>query len=133
MELNNLTVDLIKELEYIIGNKVYNENTKNPDGEEDGRMIRYPCSMRDSKDEVWYCYKGKLYDATPESITWTYYDFGANNLNIGDALIGMLEFIERRYGLDFNQLEEERITNNDYDPSKEPEEDPVDCDAYDDE
>ena len=132
MELDNLTVDLIKELEYIIGNKVYNKNTKNYD-DEDGRMIRYPCLMRDPKDGVEYRYKGKLYDATSESIMGAYYNFGANDLDIGYALAEMLEFIERRYGIDFNQLEKERITNYDYDPSKEPEEDPVDCDAYDDE
>ena len=132
MELDNLTVDLIKELEYIIGNKVYNKNTKNPDGE-DGRKIRYPCLMRDSKDWKFYRYKGKLYDADSDSITSAYYNFGANDLDIGDALVKMLEFIEKRYGIDFNQLEKERITNRDYDPSKEPEEGPVDCDAYDDE
>lgn len=132
MELNNLTVDLIKELEYIIGKNVYNGNVKNHDDYEDGDLIRYPCRMKDPKDNVIYVYKGKLYDATPESITWAFYKFGANNLNIGDALIELLEYLEDRYDLDFNQLENFRLIDNDYDPNESVGEDPVDCDAYDD-
>lgn len=34
MELNNLTVDLIKELEYIVGKNVYNKATKNHEADE---------------------------------------------------------------------------------------------------
>jgi hypothetical protein len=133
MELNKLTVDLIKELEYIVGKNVYNKATKNHETDENGDMIRYPCRMKDPKDDVIYKYKGKLYDATPESITWAFYKFGANNLNIGDALIELLEYLEDRYNLDFNQLEDFRLINNDYNPNKSDEEDTVDCDAYDDE
>lgn len=133
MELNKLTVDLIKELEYIIGKNVYNKATKNHETDENGDTIRYPCRMKDPKDDVIYKYKGKLYDATPESITWAFYEFGANNLNIGDALIELLEYLEDRYDLDFNQLEDFRLIDSGYNPNSPPKEDPVDCDAYDDE
>lgn len=133
MELNKLTVDLIKELEYIVGKNVYNKASKNHETDENGEMIRYPCRMRDPKDDVTYKYKGKLYDATAESIIGAFYKFGANNLNIGDALIELLEYLEDRYDLDFNLLEDYRLIDSGYDPYMPTEEDPVDCDAYDDE
>ena len=133
MELDSLTVDLIKELEYIIGKNVYNKTTKNHETGDYGDMIRYPCRMKDLSDDKIYIYKGKLYDATPESITWAFYEFGANNLNIGDALIEVLEYLEDRYDIDFNELEDVRIINGGYDPRKSSKEDIANCDTYDDE
>lgn len=131
MELDSLTVDLIKELEYIIGKNVYNKTTKNHETGDYGDMIRYPCHMKDLSDDKVYIYKGKLYDATPESITWAFYKFGANNLNIGDALIEVLEYLEDRYNIDFNELEDTRIINGGYDPRKSLKEDIANCDSYD--
>ena len=34
-----------------------------------------------------------------------FYKFGSNELNIGIGLISVLEFLEKRYGLNFNELE----------------------------
>ena len=121
MELDALTVDLIKQLEYIVGKNVFNKYTKTYDDEERGDMIRYPCLMRNLDNGVLYRYSGTLYDATPDSIPSAYYNFGANNLNIGDALIEILECIEDRYNIDFNDLEDKRITEGGYDPREEPE------------
>jgi len=35
------------------------------------------------------------------------YKFGANELQIGNALKRILDFLERRYNIDFNTLEKE--------------------------
>ena len=43
---------------------------------------------------------------SPDSITYMKYKFGSNELYIGKGIIGILEYLEKRYGLDFNQLEE---------------------------
>ena len=37
------------------------------------------------------------------------YKFGSNELYIGKGIIGILEYLEKRYGLDFNQLEKNTV------------------------
>ena len=32
------------------------------------------------------------------------YKFGSNHLYIGEAIVNALEYLERQYGLDFNEL-----------------------------
>lgn len=38
-------------------------------------------------------------------IKYMKYKFGSNELFVGRELIEILEFLEKRYGLDFNELE----------------------------
>ncbi|MEE1173208.1 MAG: hypothetical protein U0K87_12735, partial [Ruminococcus sp.] len=45
-------------------------------------------------------------DISAESITYMKYKFGSNELYIGKGIIGILEYLEKRYGLNFSQLEE---------------------------
>ena len=37
------------------------------------------------------------------------YKFSSNELYIGKGIIGILEYLEKRYGSDFNQLEKNMI------------------------
>ena len=42
---------------------------------------------------------------TAGSVEYMKYKFGSNELFIGKGLIHILEYLEDRYGLDFNELE----------------------------
>jgi hypothetical protein len=48
----------------------------------------------------------------PEHISNIEYIFGANHLYIGSGLLDTLKFLEKRYGLDFNNLEEDYLNKN---------------------
>lgn len=47
----------------------------------------------------------KTINTTPDMIGTMYYAFGSHKLYIGDALIKILEYLEKRYGIDFNDME----------------------------
>lgn len=98
--------ELIAQLEYIVSKNCHNQFTQNYDGP-DGRTYRYPVHMKNPNDHnAWYTYRGIIDDATDESLGTLHYKFGANDLYIGDALIQILDYLEDRYNIDFDDLED---------------------------
>ena len=103
MKLTKATTDLICELEQIIGNQCYNPNSLNGYTLEEGLEFRYP---------VWYENKEgydtktsyRIRDIDKSKIGTIRYKFGSNHLYIGEAIVNTLEHLERKYGLDFNEL-----------------------------
>lgn len=111
--MSSYRIDLIEQLEYIVSQNCHNRFTRNRDNT-DGRTYRYPVHMRTHNDhDAWYTYRGVISSATDKSLGTLHYEFGANDLYIGDALDQILDFIERRYDIDFDYMEENYQFNND--------------------
>lgn len=103
MKLTKATTELICELEYLIGNECYNPNSTNGYTGEVGRYFRYPVWYKDKngKDRST---RYKITDVDKSNIGTIEYMFGSNHLHIGNAIIEVLEKLETKYGLDFNEL-----------------------------
>ena len=103
MKLTKATTDLICELEQIIGNQTYNPNSLNGYTLEEGLEFRYPVWYEDKDgDDTRTSYK--IRDIDKSKIGTIRYKFGSNHLYIGEAIVNALEYLERQYGLDFNEL-----------------------------
>ena len=103
MKLTKATTDLICELEYIIGMKCYNPNSLNGYTWEEGLEFRYPVWYEDKDgDDTKTSYKIRNIDKS--NIGTIRYKFGSNHLYIGEGIVKVLEFLESKYGLDFNEL-----------------------------
>ena len=118
MKLTKKTINLICDIESIIGNYCWNPNSAYGEGD----YIRYPVWANVTKKEVnietnkkekikiWRKLSDKNLNKIkptlkPEEIETLEYHFGANELVIGRAIIDILEFIEDRYNVDFVELE----------------------------
>jgi len=102
MKMSNKRMQLLLELESLVGSECYNGNIQNwgPNGtfEGEGRDFRYPITF---VDESGNKIKRRYTDLSlPVSIAVTgYYAFGANQLHIMRGLNRVLEFLENRYEL----------------------------------
>lgn len=110
MELTDKTLKLISDLEYLIGSQCYNPNSYDGWTGDEGCEYRYPVYfLANPEDENLTKTKWKILKAAPEfspkSIDTIKYKFGSNHLFIGLGLRDVLEELEKRYGLDFNELE----------------------------
>lgn len=130
MTINENIFKLISEMEYIVGNQTLSKSTFIGAGSvADDYAYRYPVrisldgNQEESKTQIRgkvHTYKEvyKAYDnttkqmkviktmnTTPDMIGTMYYAFGSHKLYIGDALIKILEYLEKRYGIDFNDME----------------------------
>lgn len=112
MKLTKNTANLIYNIESIIGNKCYN-------GQSDygyGDYIRYPVwayTTQQNKTQVWEKFRyntqrGSYPNIKPNEAKSLEYRFGKNELEIGKAIIEVLEFLEERYNIDFAELEKNR-------------------------
>lgn len=111
--MSKYRIELIEQLEYIVSQNFYNKHTRNYDGTE-GRTYRYPAHMDNPNDHyAEYIYRGYISSADQKSIGTLRYEVGANELYIGDALNQVLDFLERRYDIDFDDLELDYQYNND--------------------
>lgn len=116
MKLTKSICCLIADLEHIIGSQCYNPNSYDGWNLTEGCEFRYPITVRrkDKNDELQtFKIRGSLdYDDSPflteDSISHMYYAFGSNHLHIGAGLKTVLEKLELRYDLDFNELEKNR-------------------------
>ena len=112
MKLDMQTANLICDLEYLIGRKCFNPKSYNGWTNVEGLLYRYPVTFQSIKNgynikadvKVQYAVAE---DVTPEMVESLRYKMGVNELYIGKGLIDILNEIERRYGLDFNNLEKE--------------------------
>ena len=114
-------MNLIAELEYLIGKECYNPKSFDGYTQEEGRGYRYPVvieTLGENGKEKLAKYRGKFngrnimaiqhgIDACdPENLSSIKYKLGANHLYVGLGIKNILEFLENRYGIDFNQLED---------------------------
>ena len=117
MIINKKTARLICNIENIIADNCYNPNAYDGYTGEQGKHFRYPVHILPDKDSPEPVrirgninddylfneyYNGKLNKKSIESM---YYAFGSNKLFIGSRIIEVLEYLETRYGIDFNELE----------------------------
>lgn len=108
MKIDDKIMQLIFDLESIIGESCYNPHSTDGRTGEQGKWIRYPVWAKISNNDSYSRFRGKIYGVLPDNIDNIEYRFGANELQIGTALKEVLEFLEKRYGIDFNILEERR-------------------------
>lgn len=107
MRLNEKTVKLISELEYLIGHQCFNPNSYNGYTGDEGCTFRYPVSYT-NKNNIDRKTKLKISDANEDSVKTMCYKFGSNHLYIGDALIKVLKHIEEQCGIDISTLLNEK-------------------------
>ena len=113
MKLNKKMNNVITDLEYIIGWSCYNPNSYDGWTCEEGRSFRYPVNVQIHEDEYYIKIRSKVSETdyierlTAKMIKSMKYKFGSNEMYIGGGLIRVLEYLENRYGIDFNQLENE--------------------------
>lgn len=109
MKFDKNTMELISDLEYIIGSQWIGPQTiKTVKGNKD-RRFRFPVSYRiNKKDKELTKEKEELKDLSLKQIQTLEYMFGSHQLFIGDGILGILKELEDRYELDFNELEKER-------------------------
>ena len=107
MKLTTSMCRLLADLEYLIAIQTWNQTS--------GDSIRYPVTIKikDKEYKIQYnplngAYRGRLRQLTPDVISSMTYKFGANHLEIGAGLISIINELERRYNLDFNELEKQR-------------------------
>ena len=115
MKLDKKMAKLICDLEYCIGSECYNPSSYDGWTGEVGCDFRYPVNIRVNKDdENLTKIRGKITDWYPkigeDSIPTMKYKFGSNHLFIGLGIKRLLEELEKRYDLDFNELENSRKT-----------------------
>ena len=103
MKLTKKTIDLICELEEIIGKECYNPNSFDGWTLEEGLSFRYPVTYVD-KDCNERKTKFNVRNVNKASVDTIRYKFGSNNLYIGIGLVKTLEYLEKEFDLDFNQL-----------------------------
>ena len=103
MKLTKKTINLICELEDIVGHQCYNPSSYDPFDMSYGRWIRYPIHYVNNKgmDTVS---KYQIDDINKNGIEKMAYYFGANRLYIGEAIVRILSKLERDFDLDFNEL-----------------------------
>lgn len=119
MKLTQKTIALIADLEYLIGDQCYNPHSYDGWNDIEGCAYRYPITIPVGANKFDQ-YSSNLNQAEKydrklerlrrvelyvETIKYMKYKFGANELFIGQGLIKVLEYLEDRYGLDFNELE----------------------------
>lgn len=107
MKITTSMCRLLADLEYLIATQTWNTTSNEP--------IRYPVTIqtKDGTYKIQYnplngAFREELYKLTPDAIRSMTYKFGTNHLEIGQGLIAVLDELERRYGLDFNELEKQR-------------------------
>lgn len=103
MKLNKKTLNLISTLECIIGGETYNPNSLNGYTWEEGCEFRYPLTYNDKDGDEQKC-RSQLVISSKDVIPTMRYKFGSNHLYIGNAIVRALEYIEKEYGIDFDQL-----------------------------
>ena len=103
MKITKKTAELISDLEYLIGDNCYNGDSYNGWTDEYGAHFRYPV-MYLGKDGEYHKSRYSKSDIDYKNIDRMFYKFGANELCIGAGLIRILNELEERFGLDFNEL-----------------------------
>lgn len=100
-KLSNERAELLATLEGIVGGHCYNGNIQNygPGGSHEGagRSFRYPLTVIDSEGQKRKAYRPSK--EVPDVLATGYYAFGANRLEIIDALDLVLVYLEKNHDL----------------------------------
>lgn len=96
---------LIAKLEYEVGRECYNPNSYDGYTGIEGLGYRYPVKVYQNED--MRTYRGSITSISPSEVHTMKYVFGSNHLFIGKGIYNILNELEKRYGLDFNKMEEE--------------------------
>ena len=99
MELTDNMRKLIGDLEYIIASCTKNQQKR---GSFD---YRYPVSFNHDGKTLEYKGKNKFYMPDESDINNMRYEMGTNHLYIGQALTKVLDYLEKRYDICFDDLE----------------------------
>ena len=102
MKLTKETIELICELEEIIGEECYNPNSLNGWTLEEGCSFRYPVTYADKNKEETRT-RWRVQEMSADRIDSIRYKFGSNHLYIGRALFNVLNKLEEKYDIDFNK------------------------------
>lgn len=112
MELSKDLCKLVATIECLIGDSCYNPNSYDGWKDKSGKSYSYPVTYTlpdGTVDKTKWDTSGLLDKLSEkEAISFIQrlrYKFGSNHLYIGSAIIDVLEFLEDRYDLDFNELE----------------------------
>ena len=107
---------LICELEYMIGSECYNSHSYDGWNGWYGCEFRYPVYYGSHDKEGSQRTKRSIADSCPdmpfELVETIKYKFGANELFIGLGLTRVLKMLEKRYGIDFSELEERYLSQS---------------------
>lgn len=124
MVIDKRMCKVIADLEYCIGSECYNPNSYDGWNDIEGCEFRYPINVPvvDEHEEVKYkkvrdninktCLLTQE-DINPRAMTYMKYRFGSNELFVGMGIKNVLDYLENRYNLDFNAMEEQLQNNND--------------------
>jgi len=103
MKLTKKTIQLICDLERIIGDECYNPHSFDGWTLEEGKDFRYPVTYTDNdgnERKSW----STIQNIDKKKLYTMRYKFGANNLFIGIGLHNVLEYLEKNYNLNFDEL-----------------------------
>lgn len=103
MRQNKKTMALICELERIIGNECYNPNSLDGWTLEEGCAFRYPVTYEDENENECKT-RLTIQNLNKEKLNSVHYKFGSNHLFIGSAIYKVLEHLEEKYGISFDEL-----------------------------
>lgn len=114
MKLDKNIISALADMEQIIGSECYNPRSYDGWNGIEGKEFRYPVTFSfdnggESKTRLNIKHYFDVIDAEleEETIRHMKYKFGSNELYVGQGLIKVLEYLEKRYGIDFNELEKE--------------------------
>lgn len=96
---NKNKIELINELEYLIGNSCYNPNSYDGWNDIEGCSFRYPVWYGENDNRTRF----KVSCKSMDDVRSMRYKFGSNHLYIGEALLEVLNYLEEKYDIDFNK------------------------------
>lgn len=109
MKIDKKIAKVICDLEFQIGSECFNPNSYDGWNDVEGCEFRYPVFINTSEKDDSEIKIRSIADAVkPDYVKSLKYKFGANHLFIGLGIINVLKYLEKRYGIDFNELEENR-------------------------
>lgn len=121
MKIDKDMVKVLSTMELLVGMQCYNLKMEDPllDNSlarmlgREGLQYRYPVcyykTKQDLEKQKLIKTKNSIKEIDPECFNTARYTMGANNLYIGNALLQVMDYLETRYDLDFNKLEQMRI------------------------
>lgn len=103
MKHTKATTELICKIENIIASECYNYRSTDGRTGQIGKWFRYPVHYTD-KDGIECKTSWTIGDMDKKDIDTMFYHFGSNQLFIGNAIVNVLEYLEKTYNIDFNEL-----------------------------
>ena len=112
MKVTREVYKIIADLEYIIGSECYNPNSYDGWNGIEGCAFRYPINIQNIegnyvkiKGNINDSYLLNIDDVSEKALICMKYKFGTNQLYIGRGILNVLNYLEDRYSISFNELE----------------------------